>query len=79
MTRCRFSLLALASRMDPPIRSRQIKLLAQALLQNGYRPMLITSEREADLRDHLSAPSEVLVWNGRNVALSGLLLAGSTP
>lgn len=34
--------------------------------------------RHANLRDHLAAPSEVLVWNGRNSALPRLLLTGST-
>jgi myo-inositol-1(or 4)-monophosphatase len=33
----------------------------------------------ADLQAHLAAPSEVMVWNGRNSALPGLLLAGSLP
>ena len=31
----------------------------------------------ADLRDHMAEPSEVLVWNGRNSALPGLLLSGN--
>jgi myo-inositol-1(or 4)-monophosphatase len=33
----------------------------------------------ADLAAHLAAPSEVLVWNGRNDALPGLLLSGPVP
>lgn len=33
----------------------------------------------AELRAHLTAPSEVLVWNGRNGDLPGLLLSGSAP
>jgi DNA-binding LacI/PurR family transcriptional regulator len=61
----------LASRMDTPIRSRQIKFLTQALLQNGYRPMLITAEREADLPDLMRA---ALSYN-----VAGIVVTSDTP
>lgn len=35
--------------------------------------------QHGDLAAHLAAPVEVLVWNGRNSALPGLLLSGDTP
>jgi DNA-binding LacI/PurR family transcriptional regulator len=61
----------LASRLDTPIRSRQIKLLAQALLQNGFRPMLITAEREADLPGLMR---EALSYN-----VAGMVVTSDTP
>lgn len=61
----------LASRMDTAIRSRQIKLLAQALLQNGFRPMLITAERETDLPGLMRA---ALSYN-----VAGMVVTSDTP
>jgi len=61
----------LASRLDTPIRARQIKLLAAALLQNGFRPMLITAEREADLPGLMRA---ALSYN-----VTGMVVTSDTP
>lgn len=38
-----------ASRLDTPLRSRQVRRLSEALIQRGFKPMLITAERPDDL------------------------------
>lgn len=38
-----------ASRLDTPLRSHQVRRLAQALIGRGFRPMLITAEEPAEL------------------------------
>lgn len=61
----------LASRLDTPIRSRQIKLLAAALLRHGFRPMLITAEHEDDLPGLMRA---ALSYN-----VAGMIVTSDTP
>ena len=60
-----------ASRLDTPIRSRQVRLLSEALIREGFKPMLITAERP----DHLSSLVESLL--GYNVA--GMIVTSDSP
>jgi DNA-binding LacI/PurR family transcriptional regulator len=60
-----------ASRLDTPIRGRQIKLLAQGLLGLGFRPMLITAEDEGDLPGLLRS---ALSYN-----VAGMIVTSDTP
>jgi len=39
----------LASRLDTPVRARQVQLLAQSLIRDGFRPMLVTAENPDDV------------------------------
>ena len=61
----------LASRLDTPVRSRQVKLLAQAMLSDGYRPMLVTAEHPEDV----AGLFDMLL--GYNVA--GVVVTSDTP
>ena len=60
-----------ASRLDTPIRGRQIKLLAQGLLSLGFRPMLITAEAETALPGLLRS---ALSYN-----VAGMIVTSDTP
>lgn len=60
-----------ASRLDTPIRSRQVRLLSEALIREGYRPMLLTAERPGDVAGLIDS----LI--GFNVA--GMIITSDTP
>ncbi len=60
-----------ASRLDTPIRSRQIKLLSQGLLQLGFRPMLVTAETGAEMPALLRS---VLSYN-----VAGMIVTSDSP
>jgi DNA-binding LacI/PurR family transcriptional regulator len=60
-----------ASRLDTPIRGRQIKLLSQGLLGLGFRPMLITADAETALPGLLRS---ALSYN-----VAGMIVTSDTP
>jgi DNA-binding LacI/PurR family transcriptional regulator len=60
-----------ASRLDTPIRSRQIRLLTEGLLKRGFRPMLITADHAEEVRPRLH------VLLGYNVA--GVIVTSDSP
>jgi DNA-binding LacI/PurR family transcriptional regulator len=61
----------LASCLDTPIRARQVKLLAQALIQDGFRPMLVTAETPDDV--------EGLFGTLLGYSVAGVIATSDTP
>ncbi len=61
----------IASRLDTPLRSRQVRLLSEALAREGFRPMLITAERP----DHVSALIDSLL----GYSIAGMIVTSDTP
>ena len=61
----------IASRLDTPLRSRQVRLLSEALIREGFRPMLITAERP----DHVSALIDSLL----GYSIAGMIVTSDTP
>lgn len=60
-----------ASRLDTPLRSRQVRLLGQALIREGFRPMLLTAEK----------PDEVggLIDSLLGYSVAGMIVTSDTP
>lgn len=61
----------LASRMDTPIRARQVKLLTRALLAEGFRPLLLTAESGDDV--------PMLLSSMLGYQLSGMIVTSDSP
>ncbi|SEK53108.1 LacI family DNA-binding transcriptional regulator [Pacificibacter marinus] len=61
----------LASRMDSPVRARQVKLLTHALIKEGYRPLLLTAESASDVPRLLSSMLDY--------CLSGMIVTSDSP
>jgi DNA-binding LacI/PurR family transcriptional regulator len=61
----------LASRMDSPFRSKQVKLICNALIHAGYRPLLLTAEDTTDLGTLLSSMLDY--------CLSGMIVTSDSP
>ncbi|MEJ6392021.1 LacI family DNA-binding transcriptional regulator [Gymnodinialimonas sp. 2305UL16-5] len=61
----------LASRLDTPVRAKQVKLLTQPLIRDGFRPMLVTAETPADVGGLIDA------MLGYNVA--GVIVTSDSP
>ncbi|NRB16371.1 MAG: LacI family DNA-binding transcriptional regulator [Rhodobacteraceae bacterium] len=60
-----------ASALDSPFRSRQVKIAAREFLQRGFRPILMTAETE----DEVEKLSEILF----NYNVAGILITSATP
>lgn len=60
-----------ASRLDTPLRSRQVRLLSEALIREGFRPMLITAERP----DDVSSLIEILL----GYSIAGIIVTSDSP
>lgn len=60
-----------ASRLDTPLRAKQVRLLAQALIREGFRPMLLTAEK----------PDEVggLIDSLLGYSVAGMIVTSGTP
>ncbi|RMA43072.1 LacI family DNA-binding transcriptional regulator [Rhodophyticola porphyridii] len=60
-----------ASRLDTPLRSRQVRLLGQSLIREGFRPMLLTAEK----------PDEVggLIDGLLGYSVAGMIVTSDTP
>jgi len=60
-----------ASRLDTPLRSRQVRQLSEALIREGFKPMLITAERP----DEVSSLIESLL----GYSIAGMIFTSDTP
>jgi len=60
-----------ASRLDTPLRSRQVRRLSEGLIREGYKPMLVAAERP----DHVSHLIDSLL--GYNIA--GMIFTSDSP
>lgn len=60
-----------ASRLDTPMRSRQVRLLSEALIRAGYRPMLLTAERPDDVGG--------LIESLLGYSVAGMIFTSDTP
>ncbi|WP_424930221.1 LacI family DNA-binding transcriptional regulator [Amaricoccus tamworthensis] len=60
-----------ASRLDTPLRSRQVRLLSEALIRAGFQPMLLTAEQPDDVAGLI----DMLL--GYSVA--GMIITSDTP
>ncbi len=60
-----------ASRLDTPMRSMQVKSLAQALLRQGLQPILLTAENAADVGSVLNS---LFRYN-----VAGMIVTSDTP
>lgn len=60
-----------ASRLDTPLRSRQVRLLSEALIREGFKPMLITAERP----DDVSSLIEILL----GYSIAGIIVTSDSP
>ena len=60
-----------ASRLDTPLRSRQVRQLSEALIREGFKPMLITAE----------SPDEVgsLIESLLGYSVAGMIFTSDTP
>ncbi|WP_299757329.1 LacI family DNA-binding transcriptional regulator [uncultured Boseongicola sp.] len=60
-----------ASRLDTPLRSQQVRQLSEALTREGFKPMLITAERP----DEVSSLIESLL----GYSIAGMIFTSDTP
>lgn len=60
-----------ASRLDTPLRSRQVRLLSEALTREGLKPMLITAERP----DNVDSLIESLL----GYSIAGMIFTSDSP
>lgn len=60
-----------ASRLDTPLRSRQVRLLSEALVREGYRPMLLTAEQPDEV--------EGLIESLLGYSVAGMIFTSDTP
>lgn len=60
-----------ASRLDTPLRSQQVRQLSEALTREGFKPMLITAERP----DEVSSLIESLLGD----SIAGMIFTSDTP
>ena len=60
-----------ASRLDTPLRSRQVRLLSEALIREGFKPMLITAERPDDV--------STLIESLLGYRIAGMILTSDSP
>ena len=60
-----------ASRLDTPLRSRQVRLLSEALTREGLKPMLITAERP----DNVGSLIESLL----GYSIAGMIFTSDSP
>lgn len=60
-----------ASRLDTPLRSRQVRYLSEGLIREGYKPMLITVERPDDITQ--------LVDSLLGYSVAGMIFTSDTP
>lgn len=60
-----------ASRLDTPIRSRQVRLLGEALIRAGLRPMLLTAESPDDVAG--------LIDSLLGYRIAGMIITSDTP
>jgi len=60
-----------ASRLDTPLRSRQVRLLSEALTREGLKPMLITAERA----DNVDSLIESLL----GYSIAGMIFTSDSP
>ncbi len=60
-----------ASRLDTPIRSRQVRMLSDALIRGGFRPMLLTAEQPDDVGG--------LIDSLLGYSVAGIIVTSDTP
>ncbi len=60
-----------ASRLDTPLRSRQVRLLSERLLRKGFKPMLITAEQPEMLTS--------LIDSLLSYSIAGMIITSDTP
>ncbi len=60
-----------SSRLDTPLRARQVRLLSEALIRAGFRPMLLTAERPDDV--------EGLIDSLLGYSVAGMIFTSDTP
>lgn len=60
-----------ASRLDTPLRSRQVRRLSEALIREGFKPMLITAERPDDV--------SMLIESLLGYRMAGMILTSDSP
>jgi len=60
-----------ASRLDTPLRSRQVRQLSEALIREDFKPMLITAERPDDVSN--------LIESLLGYSLAGMIFTSDTP
>ena len=60
-----------ASRLDTPIRSRQVRTLSETLIREGFKPMLITAERPDDVGS--------LIESLLGYSIAGMIVTSDTP
>ncbi|SMY07305.1 LacI family DNA-binding transcriptional regulator [Flavimaricola marinus] len=60
-----------ASRLDTPLRSRQVRQLSEALIREGFKPMLITAEKPDDV--------STLIESLLGYRVAGMILTSDSP
>lgn len=60
-----------ASRLDTPLRSRQVRLLSEALTREGLKPMLITAERPDNV--------DTLIESLLGYSIAGMIFTSDSP
>lgn len=60
-----------ASRLDTPLRSRQVRLLSEALTREGLKPMLITAERPDNV--------DTLIESLLGYSVAGMIFTSDSP
>lgn len=60
-----------ASHLDTPLRARQVRMLSEALIREGFRPMLLTAESPDDV--------EGLIESLLGYSVAGMIFTSDTP